>query len=554
MGPDNSLLVQVRKALEDHYQIERELGRGVMCVVYLAREKALDRLVALKLLRPRYATPVDREAFLAEARFAAGLNHPSIIPIFRVEQLAGFVFFTMPFMPGGTLQQMIDTNGPVPADAVTDLLRDIAAAVAVAHRRGIIHRDLKTENILVDRETRRTAVTDFGIARLRDELARVRYRELAGTVEFMSPEQAREEPATERSDVYALGVIGFLALTGGLPFTGTREEILEQHRYAPPPPVPVGPGTDSTLPRVIVQCLAKDPDERFQSMDELYQALSQAAVFRREWPVPLRSFLQLVGQTASEMLPVLLFTLMALASLVSSLDAGRRGLALFSAAILLLAFASPLWSVLRVVRESLAAGLAGSDLIRALEVDTTRRGEVALYQKAERLQLAIWAGKAAPFAWGALVMGVILALSGISLPESTVWVPMLAGGVGSVVLTPFYDKPGKIWLALWKSPVGALVFDLAAVRLKARKIGMVSPDERDFVFQEALNEARGDRGQPAADVPGPITHKVLARLARPEPVRNGTTRRGLGLSLAELAGMLLMVRKVGEVLDKVTKR
>jgi serine/threonine-protein kinase len=214
------LLPGLQRALAGRYLLERRLGRGGMGVVYLARELRLDRRVAIKLLPPERATQATaRERFLREARTAAQLSHPGIVPIFAVHEVSDFVYFAMAYVDGDTLGRRVRRRGPIPYDKAARLLADVARALAYAHDRGVVHRDVKPDNILLDQATGRALVSDFGIARVGSATTTGPQR-VVGTAEFMSPEQVLGERVDPRSDLYSLGVVGFFALSGELPFVG----------------------------------------------------------------------------------------------------------------------------------------------------------------------------------------------------------------------------------------------------------------------------------------------------------------------------------------------
>src|SRR5437773_7885114 len=214
--------LDLQAALAGEYSLQRELGRGGMGVVYLARDVQLDRDVAIKVLPTHLAhTAAARERFLREARTAAGLSHPHIVPIHRVGEAGGFVFFVMSCVEGETLGERLRTSGPLPPADASRILREVAWALAYAHGRGIVHRDVKPDNILLEAATGRALVTDFGIAHT--EAGPVTDPgKVMGTAHFMSPEQAANEAIDGRSDIYALGVVGYLALSGRLPFESSN--------------------------------------------------------------------------------------------------------------------------------------------------------------------------------------------------------------------------------------------------------------------------------------------------------------------------------------------
>ena len=289
------LFVDFQSALAGRYSLERELGRGGMGIVYLAREVRLDRLVAIKLLPPELAAHAAlRERFLREARMAARLSQPNIIPIYAVDEVGDYVFYVMAYVNGETLAHRIATRGPMPAAEAARILREVAWALAYAHAQGVIHRDVKPENILLEQGTGRALVADFGIARLAQASGGTGVGEVLGTPDFMSPEQASGEVVDGRSDLYSLGVVGYYLLSGKLPFEGPNAAaIMAKHlTVAAPATTTVAPAVPRALAQAIDRCLAKDPGERFPSSEAFAEALSDALEVRRDTPVPVRVFLK----------------------------------------------------------------------------------------------------------------------------------------------------------------------------------------------------------------------------------------------------------------------
>src|ERR1041384_3392566 len=210
------LFFSFQQSLAGRYSIDHELGRGGMGVVYLAREVHLDRLVAIKLLPPdRASQPSLRDRFLREARLAAKLSHPNIIPIHAVEDVGGFVFYVMAYIDGETLTQRVRARGPLSSSEGTRVLREVAWALAYAHGQGLVHRDVKPDNILLERSTGRVLVADFGIAAA---LGNASADGVTGTPEVMSPEQVLGKPLDARPDLYALGATAYFAFSGRYPF------------------------------------------------------------------------------------------------------------------------------------------------------------------------------------------------------------------------------------------------------------------------------------------------------------------------------------------------
>ena len=265
-------------ALAGQYDVQREIGRGGMGVVYLARDLRLDRPVAIKTLPPHLAgSPEVRERFLREARTAAQLSHPSIVPIHRADEIGGQVFFVMGYVDGESLAQRIQARGRPPFAETIRQLRDVALALGYAHAHGVVHRDVKAENILIERTTGRAVVTDFGIARLAESKQLTATGQVLGTVHYMSPEQVSGEAIDGRSDVYALGVVAFLAMTGRFPFDSeTPSAILVSHVTRPAPRVAdLAPDVPVAIASIVDRCLAKSPNDRFPSSGAMAEALDR---------------------------------------------------------------------------------------------------------------------------------------------------------------------------------------------------------------------------------------------------------------------------------------
>ena len=277
MAAGSREMLDLEGALRNQYVLERELGRGGMGVVFLARDLNLDRLVAIKALPLHLADDERvRERFLREARTAARLSHPNIVPVHRADPIDGRVFFVMGFVNGDSLAQRVAQRGPLPPDEVVHVLHDVADALHEAHRHGIIHRDVKAENILIDHRTGRAMVTDFGIARVIEAAPLTATGLLLGTAQYMSPEQVVGESVDARSDVYSLGVVAFHALTARFPFQSeTASAVLVAHVTKTPPRLrDVAPSVPQAVADIVDRCLAKEPGDRFQSAEELRAALS----------------------------------------------------------------------------------------------------------------------------------------------------------------------------------------------------------------------------------------------------------------------------------------
>lgn len=247
-----------------------------MGIVFLARDLKLERLVAIKTLPPTLAADeVIRARFLREARTAAALGHPHIVPIHRADDIAGTVFFVMGFVDGPSLAQLIREGGPLTPRTALSVMWDVAEALAYAHGAGVVHRDVKAENILIDRTSTRALMTDFGIARVAEAAPLTATGTVLGTVHYMSPEQVAGDAVDRRSDIYSLGVAAFYALAGRFPFDSpTASAVLVAHVTREPPSlVNTAPTVPRTLARLVDRCLIKDPASRIQSCEELLTEL-----------------------------------------------------------------------------------------------------------------------------------------------------------------------------------------------------------------------------------------------------------------------------------------
>ncbi len=273
---DLSEFESLSAALHGQYAVIREIGRGGTGVVYLARDIRLDRLVAIKTLaRHALADESARERFLREARTAAALSHPNIVPIYRADEIGELVFFVMGYVDGHSLADRIAHDGPLNSATAVLRLREIALALDYAHSCGIVHRDVKAENILVEGTTGTALVADFGIARQVGVSSLTPTGQLLGTVAYLSPEQVGGEPADARSDLYALGVLGYFVLSGRFPFDAELTSVALVARVVRDAPsiLSVAPEVPLTLAGIVNRLLSRNPDQRFQTGADVAAAL-----------------------------------------------------------------------------------------------------------------------------------------------------------------------------------------------------------------------------------------------------------------------------------------
>ncbi len=281
--PEDELGTHVAEVLSANYELESEVGRGGMGIVYCARDRRLKREIAIKVLPPELSFRADiRQRFLREAETAAQLNHPNIVPIYTVEEKDNLVYFVMAYIKGDNLGVRLQQHGPLPPVEVRRILKEVAEALAYAHNRNVIHRDIKPDNIIIDEETGRAMVTDFGIARALTDSGDSRLTATGmaiGTPAYMSPEQSAGDRAIDgRSDLYSLGVVGYQMLCGQTPFVASNTpSMLVKHLSERPVPVEERwPDIPPDLARAVMMCLEKDPADRFPNAAAFAQALSGA--------------------------------------------------------------------------------------------------------------------------------------------------------------------------------------------------------------------------------------------------------------------------------------
>src|SRR5882672_340044 len=489
----------LQELLAGRYSIERELGRGGMGIVLLARDVALDRPVAIKLLPPYLATrPDERDRFLQEARTAAGLAHPNIVPIHLVEARGELVFFVMGFVDGETLRDRVERAGPLPPRLAMKLLQEVAWALGYAHQRGVIHRDVKPDNIMIERATERVLVTDFGIA-LGRGAAESAGGPVVGTARYMSPEQACGEPVDARSDLYSLGATFFYALTGRAPFEAANAPaIITKHVYEIAPPVQqLRAEVPAKLGGVVDRLLRKAPSERFQTADDLARVAGELRGRDFRAPPLLRAFVRNAQVS----------TLVLLTSVLAG-----RGMGIIGAILL--------FQLVVVARRLLKDGYTFGDIRAALlaerqvqleedEVIKRRRWFLRL----DSLWYRIWAGRAGrAFFW----------LAGMGLKATA------RGALPSVERTEVVL--GSAALSAYKAlPEGE--------RRQARDLPGVL--EQLETGAEALR-AKGDTGESLTEAVAALEHLRLALVKR---------QSGVG-SPSDLTLVLERARAIGDHVDR----
>ena len=482
IGPEYLALQQ---AVVGRYSLEGELGRGGMGIVFLARDVALDRLVAIKLLPPAQAAqPGLRERFLREAQTAAKLSHPNIVTIYLVEQAGDLVFFVMAYIEGETLGQRLRTRGPMQPAAAVRLLQEVAWALAYAHLRGVIHRDVKPDNILLEAGTARAMVTDFGIARAGEITGSTAVGEILGTAQYMSPEQACGEKVDGRADLYSLGVVGFLTLSGRLPFDAPdTAALLAQHITRPAPPLAAAaPGISQRLAQAIDRCLAKDPEARFQTGEQFAEALTESVALTREMPAPVRVWL-----TKGEWMRTPLYgwtALMGLASIGELVELITTGGAFDLDVLKLMAIPWAFFALYRAYQTQrvVAAGYGHDDLKAALQHQLVQRREELAYEydrdPSILARVVRWLAIAGV---GVVAAGTVYAVV-TPVPQVATAAWLLGGGsalaVGGALIGRIFpgkrlkanDSIGEYRLKFANTRLGRAMFRLAGVGVKPAKL------------------------------------------------------------------------------------
>lgn len=273
----DDLRSRLAAALADRYAVEREVGSGGMATVFLAQDLKHGRAVAIKVLKPDLAQAVGAERFLREINIAAQLQSPHILPLLDSGAAGELLYYVMPYVAGDSLRARLVREGALPPSEAVRLLRDIVDGVAHAHRRGVVHRDLKPDNVML--AERHALVMDFGVAKaMRDASASHHLTSIGislGTPAYMAPEQAAADPNVDhRADIYALGVMAYEMLTGQPPFVGPPQQVLAAHVTKPTPPITdARPDLPPALAQLVMRCLEKDAGARYQTAEELLHAI-----------------------------------------------------------------------------------------------------------------------------------------------------------------------------------------------------------------------------------------------------------------------------------------
>lgn len=488
-----------------------------MGAVYLARDLALDRLVAIKVLPPELAVRHElRERFLRESRTTAAFSHPNIVPVHAIVEQPQLLGFVMGYVEGESVTAWVTRAGPLPARDAVRLLREVAWGLSYAHGRGIIHRDVKPDNILVERATGRALVTDFGIARSSAVAGLTAVGEVVGTPQFMSPEQAAGDTLDGRSDLYSLGVVAWYALTGKPPFEATSSgAVMAMHLTQPLPPLaPLRPDLPRVLVDVVERSLAKDPAKRFQTGEELVSALDAMQSTQREVPPVIRLFHQRLGVVATASVFLTLFGVNIIFRSLgkgSDLDALILGTFIFAIIFGLLA------TLVRDARQLLMRGFSAVEVqetLRAItaEGDDTRSQLRANAAYVRRLRQRRWMSlgflivaiatftnvlgtqrsELSPGVYGMSRVGVVMGIAA-TLMFGTALVTLMTSSLRGPPL-------GRLVTRLGSGPAGRLLFRIAGWRLPASASRAVAAPERERGPAAVLAALPSERKRGLGDV------------------------------------------------------
>ena len=560
-GPE---FLALQEAVAGRFSLVRELGRGGMGVVFLARDLALDRLVAIKLLPPDLASAPDaRERFLREARTAAGLAHPNIVPVHSVESTDGLAFFVMGFVDGETLGERVRRHGPLPPAEAIRVVQEVAWALAHGHARGVVHRDVKPDNVLIERGTGRALVTDFGIAHaLGSETPREGV--VRGTPQYVSPEVAMGAAGDARSDVYSLGVTAWMAAAGRLPFDGASAAAILLAHVQSPAPTLVGIGRVPTrFARAVDRCLAKEPEARWPGAEAFAAELDAVRARPPQVAAPARAFLREWESAGDEVITASTASFVAIteALVLTVLEQVSSGPLQFDLGIIKWIFAiiavltaglakARLFPLITHARAVMRAGFDHARIIRAQALDLADRADerlaVADARLAERRGLRSIVG--------GTILGSVLSFAAV-FSDVTGWLNV-AGAAGAVILPTLAirtirrlrvrDDARAPWNQALRGPLGRWIFRLAGAGQQpvVAHGALEGPEPTAIAVGAGARELlaslpAGVRGQLGPGVPALIDALEANALASREPAVAGTSAPGFAESLGALEALRL---------------
>jgi predicted Ser/Thr protein kinase len=550
--PASPEFLALQEAVAGRYSLERELGRGGMGVVFLARDVTLDRLVAIKLLPPELAAlPEVRTRFLREARTAAGLAHPNIVPIHSVEEAQGLVFFVMGYVDGESLGSRVRRAGPLPPRDVMRVIQEVAWALGHAHARGIVHRDVKPDNVLLERDAGRALVVDFGIARSVDAdtpASGIR----AGTPQYMSPEQIAGGAVDARSDLYSLGVTAFYAATGRLPFESrSTEGFITKHLAESPPALgSIAPTLPSRFSTTVDRCLAKDPAERFATAEEVALEIEAARGTLVRVPAPLQRFGRealAVGAEAGGYLVGIggvIVGFEAYQIIVGDFLGIARAIEILMVTIFTGLSATRIARLVAMARQLLREGYDHRALAAALTLED--RAVEAIEEPVRRDWRAIWP----TLSVGILATG--LGLAGMATDADLLVVLGTATSIAAPLVTVrrLWEKlgGGKLFSRMLRGKLGRWMFRFAGIGLGARQALPAAGERTELALGHAVDQLYralpdADRAQ-LEDVPALIARLEADALALREQADTPHGAARLATAVAALESLRLDLLRI----------
>lgn len=493
--PPDREFIDFQQEVAGRYSLERELGRGGMGIVFLAREVRLARPVAIKVL-PRAlaeARPELRERFVREAQMAAQLSHPNIVPIHQVDEAGAFVYFVMSYIEGETLGERLRSRGALPPAEAARVLRDVGWALAYAHLRGIVHRDVKPDNILLERGTGRALVTDFGIAGDVATPSTADGGYVRGTVHFLSPEQAAGAAVDGRSDIYSLGVTAYYTLTGQLPFDANNAmAVMVAHASRRARPITEhAPHVPHRLASAVERCLEKLPERRWESGERFAEAVDAAFEMPKELPAPLRAWLTQGDRSRGVRFVFAFYGSMGAAA---GLAGGHPEI---SVAVVGAVGAFILLPIISSIRQLVRAGFGLDDVRSAVATHVSRKREELEYEASSTFALTprrLWiaSGLAASITavgavvastiWPAVQIDRLIALGGVIAVSTGVTALLRSAQLGRI------NWLGSPRLKFWKSKWGERLFRLASTGQKRVAAQGSLPQHTEVALGRALDQ------------------------------------------------------------------
>jgi serine/threonine-protein kinase len=544
---DATTIATLSTAFGDRYAIERVLGHGGMGTVLLAREIKLDRPVALKVLTPEFASQSGlRDRFLRETRTAASFSHPNIVPVYAVDESADLLAYSMGFVEGETLAERVARSGPLGVRELVKLMQDVGYALAYAHGRGVVHRDIKPDNIMLERATGRALVMDFGISRsmtpavVGSATNLTRIGEVIGTPEYMSPEQASGDVVDGRSDLYSLGLTAYFAATGHSAISGesTQKILARQLTESVPPVEQARPDLPPALATAIDRSVEKDPADRFQTAEALVDALDAAQLAAPEIPLPIRLFVGELSALSFAVLGIVVLLWLAIdsqrAAHVSDIDTMLPVVGLL--AVLIARIMTTMAEGRRLAESGFSAGEVVDGISRVMAERAERRHELRANDRIRRHRRTMLLSGLAMLALAVVMIRIALRIRvpvgpmNYRMPTTGVFLvylgfALLGASFVLVVRSPFrMSPPERLFRWIWLGPVGRAFVRLSmwgAGRRSDRKIVNARAARRAWFSASAPALVARSAAEAAGQKPVDALTALEARVTELERWRRG---------------------------------